>query len=335
MKIAVLSGKGGTGKTLVSVNLASYIGLKSDSITQKVQNVIYADCDVEEPNGHLFFKPNEKTETQVTVLVPQFDNEKCTSCRACVDFCKFNALAMIKKPMLFPEICHACGGCAKVCPTGAITEVTKNVGNVKNGLSVPQSIFGAQNTSTKGEVTVLTGTMNTGETSGTPIIGEIYHEIDELTKNKSNSMVVVDCPPGSACLAMDAIKDADFCVLVAEPTVFGTHNFAMVHNLVKLFKKPFGAVLNKAPRTDGNGDGVDGENPSKEYCSKQGIPILAEIPFSHDLGELNSNGKIIVHEKNEYALLFKGLYNRIEKQFLVQTTNKSVPSSINKNGGQK
>ncbi|OJF76853.1 MAG: hypothetical protein BKP49_04625 [Treponema sp. CETP13] len=315
MKIAVLSGKGGTGKTLVSVNLASYIGLKSDFSTHKLQTVIYADCDVEEPNGHLFFNPEEKVKTPVKVKVPKFDNEKCTSCRACVDFCKFNALAMIKKPLLFPEICHACGGCAKVCPTGAITEVAKNVGNVKYGISVPQTICGAQNSSAKGTVSVLTGTMNPGETSGTPIIGEIYKEIDAITKDKSDSMVVVDCPPGSACLAMDAIKEADFCVLVAEPTVFGTHNFAMVHELVKLFKKPFGAVLNKAPRADGNDDGVDGENPSKDYCSKYAIPILAEIPFSHDLGELNSNGKIIVHEKDEYALLFKGLYNQIEKQY--------------------
>jgi MinD superfamily P-loop ATPase len=329
MKIAVLSGKGGTGKTLVSVNLASFIGLKSDSSTQKVQTVIYADCDVEEPNGHLFFKPQAKSETQVTVLVPKFDNEKCISCRACVEFCKFNALAMIKKPMLFPEICHSCGGCAKVCPTGAITEVEKNVGNVKYGTSIPQ------NTNGKGSVTVLTGTMNPGETSGTPIIDEIYKEIDKQLKDKPDSIVVIDCPPGSACLTMDAIKDADFCVLVAEPTVFGTHNFAMVYELVKLFKKPFGAVLNKTPRKDGNVDGVDGENPSKDFCLEHAIPVLTEIPFSHELGELNSNGKIIVREKNKYIKLFKDLDDQIVEQYLVQTTNKPVSAAISRNGGQK
>ncbi|HZK19317.1 MAG TPA: 4Fe-4S binding protein [Treponemataceae bacterium] len=315
MKIAVLSGKGGTGKTLVSVNLASVAGFKKESGSECI---IYADCDVEEPNGHLFFKPEITSETLVAVMAPKFDNDTCISCRACVDFCKFNALAMLKKPLLFSEICHSCGGCVKVCPVGAITEVEKNVGTVECGISV----LTKSNDAISDKVTVVTGIMNPGEASGTPIIGTMYEKIDELVQYSpsDSSMVVVDCPPGSACLAMDAIKDADFCVLVAEPTVFGAHNFAMVHELVRLFKKPFGAVLNKCPRSDDNADGVGGDDPSAVFCEENNVPVLLRIPFSHDLGELNSYGKILVREKDIYASLFTDLYEQIEVQYAVQTS---------------
>ena len=274
MKIAVLSGKGGTGKTLVSVNLAAV-----------ASNAAYIDCDVEEPNGYLFFKPQGIKTLEVTVPVPQIDGLLCNGCRLCVDFCKFNALAFIKdKPVLFPEICHSCGGCVILCPQKAISERPKKVGVVSEGIS--------------GNVRVYGGIMETGESSGVPIIRELF----KLTA-KEKGLSIFDCPPGSACMVMESIKDADYCVLVAEPTLFGTHNLNMVHELVKVFKKPFGVVLNKC---------VPGENPSEEFCLEHNITVLGKIFFDHKLGELNSNAYIIADELSEYRELFVDLLHRIE-----------------------
>ncbi|NCA92538.1 ATPase, partial [bacterium] len=214
-KIAILSGKGGTGKTLISVNLAAAY---NDSY--------YVDCDVEEPNGHFYFKPKILEEKTVSVLLPKVNYENCIECKDCVKFCKFNALAYGKKVILFKEICHSCGGCALVCPAEAITETEKAVGTVNIGVSEC--------------VNTVSGMMNTGEASGVPIIKNILKYI----KDKSG-YIFIDCPPGSACIVMESIKDADYCILVAEPTIFGAHNLAMVYELVTLFNKKCGVVLNK------------------------------------------------------------------------------------------
>ena len=216
MRIAVLSGKGGTGKTLVSVNLAA--AAKAST---------YIDCDVEEPNGHLFFKPEGVEEEEISVKIPKVDNELCNGCRKCVDFCSFNALAYIKnKLIVFDDVCHSCGGCILVCPERALTEKAKVIGKVQKGVS--------------GEVAVWTGILNTGEATGIPIIKKLLEENSEV-----NKQTFIDCPPGSACIVMESIKDADYCILVAEPTLFGVHNLNMVYELVKLFNKPFGVLLNK------------------------------------------------------------------------------------------
>lgn len=273
-KIAVLSGKGGTGKTLISVNLAA---ADSDSY--------YVDCDVEEPNGHLFFKPEILEEKTVSVLIPKVNHELCIGCKACVRFCKFNALAFGKKVILFKEICHSCGGCALVCPVQAITETEKAVGIVNLGVS--------DNVKTVG------GMMNTGEASGIPIIKNILEYI-----NNKSGYIFIDCPPGSACIVMESIKDADYCILVAEPTIFGANNLAMVYELVRLFDKPCGVVLNKC---------ADGYNPSEEFCKENGIDILAGIPFDNELGELNSNGKIAVKESYKYKEIFSSLLNKVKE----------------------
>ncbi|HRU84829.1 MAG TPA: ATP-binding protein [Eubacteriales bacterium] len=273
-RIAVLSGKGGTGKTLISVNLAAADG-----------NGYYVDCDVEEPNGHLYFKPQICEEKAVLVLIPKVNYELCTGCKDCVNFCKFNALAFGKKVILFKEICHSCGGCALVCSDKAITETEKTVGIVNIGIS--------ENVKTVG------GMMNTGEASGIPIIKKIL----EYIKDKSG-YIFIDCPPGSACIVMESIKDADYCILVAEPTIFGAHNLAMVYELVRLFDKPCGVVLNKC---------TDGHNPSEEFCREKGIEILVKIPFDKELGELNSNGKIAVREDYKNKELFYSLLNKVKE----------------------
>lgn len=287
MNIAVLSGKGGTGKTLLSVNMAA----ASEAAT-------YIDCDVEEPNGYLFFKPEEIVEENVSVKIPEVDKELCSGCRKCVDFCKFNALAFIKKaPIVFGDICHSCGGCSLLCPENAITEKDKVIGKIEKGKSQG--------------IDVYTGILNTGEVSGVPIIEKL---LEENRKSSSNGEIsnniegneklsIIDCPPGSACIVMESIKDADFCVLVAEPTAFGAHNLEMVYELVSLFGKPFGVVLNKC---------LDGENPSEEFCKEKGIKILGRVPFEKELGELNSNAKIAARESERYNKLFKNILETVK-----------------------
>ena len=273
MNIAVLSGKGGTGKTFVSCNLASAIGKSA-----------YIDCDVEEPNGHLFFKPEKVRSQDVCVKLPQIIADKCNQCRKCTDFCHFNALAFIKeKPMLFRGVCHSCGGCKIVCPNYAIVEKDYPIGVIHTGKHR--------------SVTVRSGMMNMGEESGVPIIRE-------LLKNLPCKDNVIDCPPGSACTVMESIKDADYCVIVAEPSVFGVHNFQMVYELVKILKKPFGVVINKA---DGQ------ENPMQELCEKLKLPVLEQIPFDREIAAQNAAGNI-AYETNERAKeIFDRLYAKISE----------------------
>ncbi len=268
MQIAVLSGKGGTGKTFISVNLACV-----------TENAIYADCDVEEPDGHLFFKPEITAKQPVCVSVPEWDKTKCTFCRKCVDFCRYNALAMIKEKLyVFNEVCHSCGGCMLLCPQKAITEKPREIGVVETGKS--------------DDVTVLTGCLNTGEVSGVPVIKALLEKLDGI------SDTIIDCPPGSACVVMESIKKADYCILVAEPTLFGVHNFQMVYELVKQFKKPFGAVLNKS---------IGNDNPARKFCEANNITVLAEFQYEERLAKLNSDGLIAVRECEDYAEKFRQL----------------------------
>lgn len=276
MKIAVLSGKGGTGKTLISVNLASVVGHSR-----------YCDCDVEAPNGHLYLKSNHVEETSVTVKIPVVMHDQCTGCRACVSFCRFNALAFINgKVKVFESVCHSCGGCAYVCEENAIYEKEKTIGKIERRQS---------NT-----IEVVSGRLNVGEETGVPIIKKMLKELGH-----SDKVTIIDCPPGSSCMVMESIQDADYCVLVAEPTVFGTHNLEMVHELVRLFNKPHGVVLNK---NDEN------QNPSADYCEKNNVTIIGRIPFDVELGKLNAEGKIISNELSKYHQLFSEIYQNIRME---------------------
>jgi MinD superfamily P-loop ATPase len=281
MKIAVLSGKGGTGKTLLSVNLAA--AAKESS---------YIDCDVEEPNGHLFFKPENIQSEGISIKIPSVDEKLCNGCRKCVDFCKFNALAyIINKLKVFDEVCHSCGGCVLFCPEKALSENEKIIGEVQRGVSE--------------KVTVITGILNTGEASGIPIIKKLLKDIPA-----GKEVTLIDCPPGSACMVMESIKDADYCILVAEPTLFGVHNLNMVYELVRLFDKPHGAVLNKC---------LEGENPAEKFCLENDLKILGKIPFDNELGTLNSNARISVRENIKYRELFSMLLQIVTKEVQHET----------------
>ena len=272
MKIACLSGKGGAGKTLAAVNLATAAG-----------NAVYIDCDVEEPNGHLFLKPDRTEEVTVSALLPEFDPGRCTGCKKCVEFCRFHALMYIReKPMVFSEVCHSCGGCSLVCPENAVTEREKPVGRLQIGMA--------------GDVKTVTGILNPGEASGIPVIREALKQAEGLT--------IIDGPPGSACSVMESVMDADFCILVAEPTAFGFHNFQMVYELVSLLGKPCGVVINKqdAPY-----------EPLEQFCREQGLPILARIPYDSHLAALAATGQIVSSHSLEMNHLFSELLEQIQQ----------------------
>lgn len=275
MKLAVLSGKGGAGKTFIAVNLAAC-----------ASDAVYIDCDAEEPNGALFFRPEGVRVSEVTVGVPEFDAAKCTGCRRCVDFCRFNALAYINnRPEAFASVCHSCGGCSLVCPAGAVSYRQRPVGTVETGRS--------------GGTLVISGQMNPGEVSGVPVIRAALAAAPD-----GGGLTVIDCPPGSSCSVMESIRDAGFCVLVAEPTAFGLHDLETAYELVSLFAKPCGAVINKAV---GDCDGAE------RFCAGRGIPVLGRIKYSGELARLGAEGRIAALCSEEAARIFRGLLSRTEE----------------------
>lgn len=276
MRVAVLSGKGGTGKTFVSVRLA----LAAPAAT-------YVDCDVEEPDGRLFLQPQQVTREPVEVTLPDFDAQRCTGCRKCVDFCRFHALAFVGvKPMVFPEVCHGCGGCVRVCPVNAVGERRREIGVVERGVS--------------GTVQVVTGVLHPGEASGVPVIRAALRAAHTPA---DDTLTVIDCPPGSACTVLESIAEADFCLLVTEPTVFGLHNLRMVAELTQLMHKPRGVVLNKAQEPFA---------PLTEYLREQRIPLLAEIPYRASLAREIAAGLAPRGRDAELDALFQTLLRTLQ-----------------------
>ncbi|HCX04553.1 MAG TPA: ATPase [Clostridiales bacterium] len=275
MKISVLSGKGGTGKTFLSVNLA-----------QVAKDSVYIDCDVEEPNGNLFLKvPNPKID-MVDVLVPVVDQDKCNGCKECVEFCQFNALAYVGGELkIFNELCHSCGGCTLLCPQKALKEVERNIGKVESGFS--------------NEIKVKSGELNIGEATGVPIIEKLLEDMDSHKNN------IVDCPPGSSCQVMESIKGSDYCLLVIEPTKFGIHNINLVYQLVKLFDIPYGAVINKD---------MGDSKVAEEFCKKNNINLLDKIPYNEEIGKLNSNGYIVAKENEDFRKIFENILGKIQEE---------------------
>lgn len=285
IKIAILSGKGGTGKTLLAVNLATVSG-----------NCDYLDCDVEEPNGFLFFKPKNVSEEVVTVKIPNVDQGLCDGCRICVNDCRYNALFYINhKLKILPEMCHSCGVCSYVCPQNAISEQDKAIGKIVKG--------------EKGDINVITGMLNVKEHTGIPIIKKMF-----VNNKASDRLSFIDCAPGSSCMAMECIKEADYCIIVSEPTLFGAANLEMVYELVQIFEKPCGVIINK---------NTDCENDTEKYCANNKINIISRIAFDHDLGKLNSKGLIVAEINDKYHQMF----DKILKDILREIDDETITCS--------
>ncbi len=257
MKIAVASGKGGTGKTTVATNLACLLASEG-------QDAAYADCDVEEPNGHLFLKPRIDASRDFCVAVPDVDPAKCTGCGRCAQICEFSALVCVNGRVLtFPKMCHACGGCMRVCRDGAIREVERAVGVLESG-------------SARG-VRFYHGRLNIGEAMSPPLIRAVRAEA-------CADIVILDAPPGTSCPAIAAIRDTDFVILAAEATPFGLHDLGLAIDTVQTLGLPHGVVMNRClPRTLETG---------REFCRRRGVPILAEIPNDRKVAEAYSRGDL-------------------------------------------
>lgn len=274
MIITVASGKGGTGKTTVAVNLAL-----------SLENVQLLDCDVEEPNSHILLQPAITEVKAVTTKVPVVSEELCDYCGKCSKFCAYNALFVAPKTvMVFPELCHSCGGCELVCPKNAITEKERQIGVIKKGEG-------------KG-VEIVYGELNVGEAMAVPLIRAVKNQI------KTDKTVVIDAPPGTACSLVAAVHKTDYCVLVAEPTPFGLHDLKITVQVLKDLEVPLGVVINRA--------GL-GDRKVYDYCEKENIPLLLEIPFSKEIAYLYSCGVPFVEEMPEWKEKFLDVRESMEE----------------------
>lgn len=272
MKIAVASGKGGTGKTTVSVNLAL-----------SLEHVQLLDCDVEEPDCNIYLQLDLEPLEDVYLPVPEIDREKCTFCGKCAEFCKYNALAVFPKDALvFTDLCHGCGGCSILCPVDAITEREKSIGILEHGKA--------------GNVEFIRGVLNIGEAMATPVIKALKEKI------KSTS-VILDSPPGNSCPVIETVSDCDFCILVTEPTPFGLHDLKMAVELTRVLEVPCGVVINKA--------GI-GDNTVEMYCQKEDIPVLLEIPHSREIAVLCSKGIPFTEKILGWKEAFQHMYSTLE-----------------------
>jgi len=281
--ISIASGKGGTGKTTIAASLASVI-----------PECVYIDCDVEEPNGHLFLKPKFISEEKAEKLLPHINQDKCKFCGKCVSVCEFNALINLKfEIVLFEEMCHSCGACKYFCPLKIITERVKEIGIVRVGI-------------TKNEIIFADGVLNIGEASASPLIKEVKKKI---VKGKTN---IIDSPPGISCSMVEAIKDSDFCILVTESTPFGLNDLKLAIDVLRAIDIPFSVVINKYDSSF-----TEMEN----YLRKANIDVLLKIPFDRKYAESYSEGTLPINKYPELKKDFIRLYNRIKEKLGLEKIN--------------
>ncbi len=274
MIISVASGKGGTGKTTVATNLAATLG----------QGVRLLDCDVEEPNAHLFLHPDLQDVQDVTTFIPEIDDERCTGCKKCAEICRFRALAVVAgKVLVFPELCHSCGGCVEVCEEGAVLDGSRVLGTVESGNA--------------GDIVFSHGRLRIGEAMSPPLIKAVRQA------EVNNGITIIDAPPGTSCPVIAAIRGVDFVLMVTEPTPFGLHDLKLGVEAVRTLGIPCGLVINRADI---------GDNGVREYAAKENIPILLEIPFERKIAESYSTGRLIIEVMPEWQEKFRQLYNQME-----------------------
>jgi len=276
-KVAVASGKGGTGKTTVAVSLV----LALEGLPGQIE---FVDCDVEEPDAALFLKPAIDTVSEVTVPVPSIDSERCTSCGKCVELCQYNALALISgKVLIFENLCHSCGGCTYICPAGAISEEPRRVGAIEHG--------------SVGSVGFMSGRLDVGEPRAVPIIRKLKSMLNP------QAVTILDSPPGTACTVVETVRDCDFCLLVTEPTPFGLYDLDLMVQVLEVLDVPSGVIVN---RDDGSTSMID------DYASRKGIPVLMRIPLAREIAESLSRGIPLVAAHKSFKREFLSLAARVE-----------------------
>jgi len=273
MRISIASGKGGTGKTTVCVNLARVFA----------GDIVLADCDVEEPNAHLFLKTSGNNQKIVSIPNPVVDEALCNSCGECSKICQFSAIVTFgTPPLVFPEMCHGCGGCAKICPTRAISEQNRRIGIIE--------------TSHAENVTLVTGRLDVGVALAPPLIRAVKSSLP------ADIPAILDAPPGTSCPVIAAIRDTDLVILVTEPTPFGLHDLKLAVEMVRELKLPFGVVVNRM----GSGD-----DRVHEFCRREKIDLLLEIPNDRQIAENYSRGMLMVDALPQYRKLFENLIEKI------------------------
>jgi MinD superfamily P-loop ATPase len=276
MNIAIASGKGGTGKTTLASNLAA----------QAAGSVVYVDCDVEEPNGHLFLKPEISHSEEVGIPVPVVDPALCTACERCVEVCRFNALACVANQVLvFNALCHGCGGCIAVCPENAMKEYPHPIGRVETGEA--------------GRIQFVQGTLRVGAAMSPPLIRAVKEAVP------ASDLVIYDAPPGTSCPVITTLKGVDYAVLVTEPTPFGLNDLMIAVETVRALGLPFGVVVNRADVGDGR---------VRQYCKTSDIPLLLELPEDRRIAQCYSRGELIVDALPEYREAFSGLLEEIRRE---------------------
>ena len=274
MVISIASGKGGTGKTTVAVNLAL-----------SLENVLLIDADVEEPNAHIFLRPHIERRRPVYMLRPQVDLERCTFCGECAHFCNYNALAVVgEKVLLFPELCHGCGGCALVCPEGAIHEVEQEIGLVEEGWAGP--------------IAFRQGWLKVGEAIAPFVISAVKENLPQ------DQTVIIDASPGTACPVVEALSGTDYTILVTEPTPFGLHDLKLAVGVAEMMAIPHGVIINRS----GQGDEL-----IEGYCQEKGIPILERIPYSRQIAVAYSNGISFVEIMPEWKERLRGMLEKVRE----------------------
>ena len=283
MRIAIASGKGGTGKTTVAVNLAALLAKMEKS------TVTYADCDVEEPNGHIFLKPWIGSSEIVTIPVPVIDDERCNVCGACSSFCQYKALATISdRVLVFDELCHGCGGCTLVCGEGAIRERPREVGVVETGATVTRE-SGAV-------VEFVHGRLQVKELQAVPVIKAVKKRLPD------NGISILDAPPGTSCPMVEAVRDSDLVLLVTEPTPFGLHDLEIAVETVRRLEINAAVIVNRSDI---------GDDRVREYCKGEGIEIIAEIPHSREIAETYSRGRMLAGRIDSFTARMRNMIPRV------------------------
>lgn len=280
MTIACASGKGGTGKTTIATNLAVMLARRA--------RVQLLDCDVEEPNSHLFLHPQEVLEIEVQVPVPDVDESLCSRCGRCADSCRFNAISLLGDYVLvFSELCHSCGVCSYVCRDGAISEVHRTIGTIRRGRARDVDFVGGQ--------------LNVGEAIAVPVISRVKSEANE------ESLVIIDVPPGATCPTVEAVRGVDLCLLVTEPTPFGFGDLEVAVGMCRELGVPVAVIINRCDL---------GDDRTVRYCAEESIPVLAQLPWDRDLATAYARGRLIIDESPRWEETFSVMTEKVMQHML-------------------